>query len=44
MTHKKRFSGLAHGSWLLVAVLSLIVPASAEWKEKVLYSFQGGHE
>jgi len=42
MTHKKRFSGLAHGSWLLVAVLSLIVPASAEWKEKVLYSFQGG--
>jgi hypothetical protein len=42
MTHKKRFPGRAHGSLLLAVVLSLIVPASAEWKEKVLYSFQGG--
>jgi uncharacterized repeat protein (TIGR03803 family) len=42
MTHKKRFPGLTHSSLLLAVVLSLIVPASAEWKEKVLYSFQGG--
>jgi uncharacterized repeat protein (TIGR03803 family) len=42
MTHKKRFLDLTHPSLLLIAVLSLIVPASAEWKEKVLYSFQGG--
>jgi uncharacterized repeat protein (TIGR03803 family) len=42
MTHKKRFPGLNRRSLLLAVVLSLIVPASAEWKEKVLYSFQGG--
>jgi uncharacterized repeat protein (TIGR03803 family) len=27
--------------WLMVVILSLISTASAEWKEKVLYSFQG---
>jgi hypothetical protein len=27
---------------LLLAVLAVALPASAEWKEKVLYSFQGG--
>jgi hypothetical protein len=42
MTHKKRLLGIAHSSVLLAVVLSLIVPASASWKEKVLYSFQGG--
>jgi hypothetical protein len=28
--------------WLLVLVFALASVASAEWKEKVLYSFQGG--
>jgi hypothetical protein len=28
--------------WLTLAILALAVNASAEWKEKVLYSFQGG--
>lgn len=28
--------------WLAIVILALAVPASAEWKEKVLYSFQGG--
>jgi uncharacterized repeat protein (TIGR03803 family) len=28
--------------WLALAILALAAPASAEWKEKVLYSFQGG--
>jgi hypothetical protein len=31
---------LANGA----VVLTLTVPASAEWKEKVLYSFQGGND
>src|SRR5271157_4855455 len=26
---------------VIVAILSFVCPASAEWKEKVLYSFQG---
>ncbi len=30
--------------WLLLAILSLAINASAEWKEKVLYSFQGGSD
>ena len=30
--------------WLLLAILSLAIPASAEWKENVLYSFQGGSD
>jgi uncharacterized repeat protein (TIGR03803 family) len=29
-------------TWLLVLILALAPTASAEWKEKVLYSFQGG--
>jgi hypothetical protein len=42
MTHNKRSPRLAH-LWVLFAVAwTLAVPASAEWKEKVLYSFQGG--
>ncbi|MGB6676432.1 MAG: choice-of-anchor tandem repeat GloVer-containing protein [Terriglobales bacterium] len=32
---------LAHMCFLLSAVLMLVIPASAEWNEKVLYSFQG---
>ena len=28
--------------WLLLVVLSMAIPAAAKWKEKVLYSFQGG--
>jgi hypothetical protein len=28
--------------WLLVAILALVPLSSAEWNEKVLYSFQGG--
>ena len=39
MSHKKC---PAHMCLLLPIVLMLIIPASAEWKEKVLYSFQGG--
>jgi len=27
---------------LLLVILAVALPASAEWKEKVLYSFQGG--
>jgi len=39
---RKRYSRSAFGLLsFLVAVLALTVPASAEWKEKVLYSFQG---
>jgi hypothetical protein len=39
MSHKKP---LLHICLLLPMVFMLIIPASAEWKEKVLYSFQGG--
>ena len=42
MTRKKRLLGIARSSVLLAVVLSLIIPASAEWNEKVLYSFHGG--
>ena len=31
-------------SCLLVVILSMATTASAEWKEKVLYSFQGGND
>jgi uncharacterized repeat protein (TIGR03803 family) len=42
MTHKKRSLGVAP-VWLFFAVaLALAVPASAQRKEKMLYSFQGG--
>jgi uncharacterized repeat protein (TIGR03803 family) len=40
MTHKKCSAGLIHSC--LLFVLTLAVPASAQWKEQVLYSFQGG--
>jgi len=40
---RKRHFRLAIGLMSsFVAVFALTVPASAEWKEKVLYSFQGG--
>jgi uncharacterized repeat protein (TIGR03803 family) len=42
MSQKKCSSRLVAAALLLAAALTLAVPASAEWKEKVLYSFQGG--
>jgi hypothetical protein len=39
MSHKKC---LVHMCLLFPIVLMLMIPASAEWNEKVLYSFQGG--
>jgi hypothetical protein len=42
MTRKIPFRSAIGPLGFLVAVLALIAPASAEWKEKVLYSFQGG--
>jgi hypothetical protein len=42
MTQKKCSPGLIHVCLLFAVVMTLAVPASAEWKEKVLYSFQGG--
>ena len=42
MTHEKCFPGLIHVTWLFAVAFALAVPASASWKEKVLYSFQGG--
>jgi uncharacterized repeat protein (TIGR03803 family) len=41
MTHKKRSPGIIRICLLFAIALTLAVPASAEWKEKVLYSFQG---
>jgi len=42
MTHKKCSAGLIHLCLLLAVVLTLASVATAEWKENVLYSFQGG--
>jgi len=42
MTHKKCSPTLIRICLLCAVALTLAVPASAEWKEKVLYSFQGG--
>ena len=43
MTHKLKCSrSLIHVCLLSAVALALAIPASAEWKEKVLYSFQGG--
>lgn len=42
MIHKKCSQSLIRVCLLLAVALTLVVPASAEWKEKVLYSFQGG--
>ena len=49
MTHitkiQKKYSPSLIRLCLLFAIaLTLAIPASAEWKEKVLYSFQGGAE
>jgi hypothetical protein len=30
--------------WLVLVILSMAINASAEWKEKVLYSFRGGND
>jgi len=42
MIHKKRSPSLIRICLLFAIAMTLAVPASAEWKEKVLYSFQGG--
>jgi uncharacterized repeat protein (TIGR03803 family) len=42
MTQKKRFPDVIRIGLLLAVALTLAAPASAEWKEKVLYRFQGG--
>jgi len=42
MTHKNRFPRLAYIGLILGIALIFALPASAAWKEKVLYSFQGG--
>ena len=42
MTHTKCSPSLIHVCLLLAVALTLAVPASAQWKEQVLYSFQGG--
>jgi hypothetical protein len=42
MTHKKYSTGLILIALLFAVALALAVPASAQWNEKVLYSFQGG--
>jgi uncharacterized repeat protein (TIGR03803 family) len=42
VTHRESCSTAVRIGLLLTVALSLAVPASAEWKEKVLYSFQGG--
>jgi uncharacterized repeat protein (TIGR03803 family) len=42
MIHKKCSPSLIHVCLLSAVALALAVPASAGWKEKVLYSFQGG--
>jgi uncharacterized repeat protein (TIGR03803 family) len=41
MIHGKCSQSLIRVCLLLAVALTLVVPASAEWKEKVLYSFQG---
>jgi hypothetical protein len=42
MTHKDRFRLATHLLLLFALILAFASTASAEWKEKVLYSFQGG--
>jgi hypothetical protein len=41
MTHKKCSPSLIHVCLLLAVALTFVVPASAEWNEKVLFSFRG---
>ena len=40
--YRKRSQSLISFRLLLAVALTFALPASAEWKEKVLYSFQGG--
>ena len=42
MIHEKYSPGRIRIYLLFAVALALSIPASAEWKEKVLYSFQGG--
>jgi uncharacterized repeat protein (TIGR03803 family) len=42
MTHKERSRQTTRPLLLVVLILTFASTASAEWKEKVLYSFQGG--
>jgi hypothetical protein len=42
MTHRSDPRFKTHLPLMCLLVLALACPASAEWKEKVLYSFQGG--
>ena len=42
MSPDKLFPALAWSFVIVLAMLTLVSPSSAEWKEKVLYSFQGG--
>jgi len=42
MTHKECFRWAAHVLLLVMVVLALVAIAPAEWKDKVLHSFQGG--
>jgi hypothetical protein len=44
MTLRKRSLSPRHVGFLLAVILALGSVASAEWKEKVLYSFQGGSD
>jgi hypothetical protein len=42
MTHRSDPRFITHLPLMCLLVLALACPVSAEWKEKVLYSFQGG--
>ena len=42
MIHNRSLLPIFHLAALLILSVGLAAPASAEWKEKVLYSFQGG--
>jgi uncharacterized repeat protein (TIGR03803 family) len=42
MIHKKCSPSPIHVCLLLAVAVTLAIPASAEWNEQVLYSFQGG--
>jgi hypothetical protein len=42
MTHKNCSLALVHFFLLFAVALTLTIPALAEWREEVLYSFQGG--
>jgi hypothetical protein len=41
MNRKKRLDSIPRSPLLIIIVLAFVAAASAEWKEKVLYSFQG---